>query len=100
MDARKIVVVVEGVDAARTALQWALHNILRFGDLITLLHIYTTATSKSKKKLKLLLLKGFQMALSFREYAIPSSIQRLRLLGGDSIVGGEKWWSAVAANGV
>ncbi|CAI9754590.1 unnamed protein product [Fraxinus pennsylvanica] len=67
MDTQKIVVVVEDVDVARTALQWALHNILRFGDLITLLHVYTTTTSKSKKKLRLLRLNGFQLALSFRE---------------------------------
>ncbi|CAI9777274.1 unnamed protein product [Fraxinus pennsylvanica] len=71
MDARKIVVVVEGVDVARTALQWALHNILRFGDLITLLHVYTTTTSKSKKKLRHFRFKGFQLVLSFRETCNP-----------------------------
>ncbi|KAL0462273.1 UNVERIFIED_CONTAM: hypothetical protein Slati_0114900 [Sesamum latifolium] len=29
----KIVIVVEDVEIARTALQWALHNILRYGDV-------------------------------------------------------------------
>ncbi|CAA2971124.1 uncharacterized protein LOC111377393 [Olea europaea subsp. europaea] len=67
MDARKIVVVVEDVEVARTALQWALNNILRYGDLITLLHVYPSTPSKSKKNLRLLRLKGFQLALSFRE---------------------------------
>ncbi|KAJ1394704.1 hypothetical protein SESBI_33954 [Sesbania bispinosa] len=38
MDVRNIAVVVEDVDAARTALIWALHNIIRYGDIITLLH--------------------------------------------------------------
>ncbi|KAJ6887600.1 hypothetical protein NC652_028764 [Populus alba x Populus x berolinensis] len=69
MDVRKIVVVVEDVDAARTALQWALHNLLRFGDLITLLHVFSPAmnSSRSKKKIRLLRLKGYQLALSFKD---------------------------------
>ncbi|XP_015883065.2 uncharacterized protein LOC107418888 [Ziziphus jujuba] len=67
MDERKIVVVVEDVEAARTALQWALHNLVRYGDLITLLHVFPTTRSKSKKKTRLLRLKGFQLALSFKD---------------------------------
>ncbi|PKI43899.1 hypothetical protein CRG98_035733 [Punica granatum] len=68
MDVRKIVVVVEDAEEARTALQWALHNLLRCGDLITLLHVYPSpATSRSRKKLRLLRLKGYQLALSFRD---------------------------------
>ncbi|CAK7349792.1 unnamed protein product [Dovyalis caffra] len=69
MDVRKIVVVVEDVEAARTALQWALHNLLRYGDLITLLHVFSPAinSSRSKKKTRLLRLKGFQLALSFKD---------------------------------
>lgn len=67
MDVRKIVVVVEDVEAARTALQWALHNLIRYGDLITLLHVFPTTRSKSKKKTRLLRLKGFQLALSFKD---------------------------------
>ncbi|KAK4804362.1 hypothetical protein SAY86_004179 [Trapa natans] len=64
MDARNIVVVVEDVDEARTALQWALHNLLRCGDLITLLHVYPSSKSRNHKKLRL---KGYQLALSFRD---------------------------------
>ncbi|EEF50658.1 conserved hypothetical protein [Ricinus communis] len=69
MDVRKIVVVVEDVEAARTAFKWALDNFLRYGDLITLLHVFSpsNSTSRSKKKLRLLRLKGFQLALSFRD---------------------------------
>lgn len=69
MDVRKIVVVVEEVEAARTALLWALNNLLRYGDLITLLHVFPSPKSKSrtKKKSRLLRLKGFQLALSFKE---------------------------------
>ncbi|KAG6429888.1 hypothetical protein SASPL_107943 [Salvia splendens] len=37
----KIVVVVEEAEAAITALKWALHNILRCGDVVTLLHTKT-----------------------------------------------------------
>ncbi|XP_038687184.1 uncharacterized protein LOC119986620 isoform X1 [Tripterygium wilfordii] len=66
-DVRKIVVVVEDVDAARTALQWALHNLLRHGDLITLLHVFSPAKSRSKKKIRLLRLQGYQLALSFKD---------------------------------
>lgn len=60
----KIVVVVEEVEVARTALNWALSNILRYGDVITLLHVYSAT---SKKKLRRLRLNGFQLALSFRD---------------------------------
>ncbi|KAK4370935.1 hypothetical protein RND71_010410 [Anisodus tanguticus] len=67
MDVRKILVVVEDVDIARTALQWTLHNLLRYGDIITLLHVFSMTRSKSKKNLRLLRLKGFQLALSFHE---------------------------------
>ncbi|XP_027920997.1 uncharacterized protein LOC114179014 isoform X2 [Vigna unguiculata] len=67
MDVRNIAVVVEDVDAARTALQWALHNIIRYGDIITLLHVYPLTRSKSKNKARLLRLKGFQLALSFQD---------------------------------
>ncbi|KAI3411419.1 Usp domain-containing protein [Psidium guajava] len=67
MDVRKIVVVVEDVEAARTALQWALHNLVRCGDVITLLHVYSAASSRSRKKLRLLRLRGYQLALSFKD---------------------------------
>ncbi|XP_030455456.1 uncharacterized protein LOC115676653 [Syzygium oleosum] len=74
MDVRKIVVVVEEAEAARTALEWALRNLLRCGDVITLLHVYSAAAaaaapakSRSRKKLRLLRLRGYQLALSFRD---------------------------------
>ncbi|KAK7388784.1 hypothetical protein VNO78_23611 [Psophocarpus tetragonolobus] len=67
MDVRNIVVVVEDVDAARSALQWALHNIIRYGDIITLLHVYPLTRSQRKNKARLLRLQGFQLALSFQD---------------------------------
>lgn len=66
MEVRKIVVVVEEVEVARTAMLWALHNVLRYGDLVTLLHVFPVKT-RNKKKLRLLRLKGFQLALSFKD---------------------------------
>lgn len=73
MDVRNIVVVVEEAEAARTALEWALRNLLRCGDVITLLHVYSAAAapaparSRSRKKLRLLRLRGYQLALSFKD---------------------------------
>lgn len=67
VDVRKIVVVVEEVEAAKTALQWALHNLIRYEDIITLLHVYPSSRSKSKKKARYLRLNGFQLALSFKD---------------------------------
>lgn len=72
MDVKKIVVVVEDVEAARTALQWALINIIRFGDIITLLHVYHSSTIRStiisRSRGRLLRLNGFRLALSFQDY--------------------------------
>uniref|UniRef100_A0A7N0V763 UspA domain-containing protein n=1 Tax=Kalanchoe fedtschenkoi TaxID=63787 RepID=A0A7N0V763_KALFE len=73
MERRKIVVVVEDVDAARTAAQWALHNLIRCGDLIILLHVFSPSSgsirsSSSSRKLRNLRLRGFQLALSFKSY--------------------------------
>lgn len=75
MEERKIVVVVEEAEAARTALKWALHNILRYGDVLTLLHVfpYFSPKSRSKKKLRLLRLKGYQLALSFQDICTSCS---------------------------
>jgi nucleotide-binding universal stress UspA family protein len=71
MDVKKIVVVVEDVDAARTALKWALINIIRNGDIITLLHVYNsnsnTRSKRSRSKARLLRLNGFRLALSFQD---------------------------------
>ncbi|XP_023000727.1 uncharacterized protein LOC111495088 [Cucurbita maxima] len=67
MDLRKIVVIVEDVEAARTALKWTLNNLMRYGDLITLLHVFRTTRSKSASKLRHLRLNGYQLALSFKD---------------------------------
>ncbi|KAE8736478.1 BED zinc finger,hAT family dimerization domain [Hibiscus syriacus] len=67
MDVRKIVVVVEDIEVSRTALRWSLHNLLRYGDLLTLLHVFSATKSMSKKKARMLRLKGYQLALSFKE---------------------------------
>ncbi|XP_076892134.1 uncharacterized protein LOC143543771 [Bidens hawaiensis] len=73
MEVRKIVVVVEEVEVARTAMVWALHNVLRYGDLVTLLHVFPAGRkSRNGKKLRLLRLKGFELALSFKEICIHS----------------------------
>lgn len=60
-----MVVLVEEVDAAVEALRWAARNFLRRGDLITLLHVLPA--SRSRKRQRLLRLRGFQLALSFRD---------------------------------
>ncbi|KAK6795807.1 hypothetical protein RDI58_009262 [Solanum bulbocastanum] len=67
MDVRKIVIIVEDVQVSRTALQWALQNLLRYGDLLTLLHVFPNLRSRTSNKLRLLRLKGFQLALSFQD---------------------------------
>lgn len=70
---------------ARTALQWVLHNILRCGDVVTLLHVYPTQRSRNKKKLRRLRLQGFQLALSFREMcnAFPNTKTEIVVTEGD-----------------
>ncbi|KAF8407872.1 hypothetical protein HHK36_007010 [Tetracentron sinense] len=87
MEVRKIVVMVEDVEAARTALQWALHNILRYGDLITLLHVFpsTRSRSRNKKKTRVLRLKGFQLALSFKDIcnSFPNAKVEIIVTEGD-----------------
>ncbi|KAL3623971.1 hypothetical protein CASFOL_032787 [Castilleja foliolosa] len=81
----KIIMVVEDVDVSRTALQWALHNILRCGDVLTLVHIYSTSPSRNKKKLRQLRLKGFQLALSFKDIcrAFPNTKTEIVVTEGD-----------------
>lgn len=73
------------MDIARTALKWALQNLLRFGDLITLLHVYPTSRSRNKKKLRLLRLKGYHLALSFKEICntFPNSKTEIVVTEGD-----------------
>jgi hypothetical protein len=65
-------VVVEDVDEARTAQKWALINIIRHGDIITLLHVYNSSNSNTRSKrnrsrARLLRLDGFRLALSFQD---------------------------------
>ncbi|KGN64103.1 uncharacterized protein LOC101206357 [Cucumis sativus] len=67
MDLRKIVVIVEDVEVARTALKWALNNLMRYGDLITLLHVFPSTRSKSSSKVRNRRLNGYQLALTFRD---------------------------------
>ncbi|KMS97539.1 hypothetical protein BVRB_5g126000 isoform A [Beta vulgaris subsp. vulgaris] len=67
---------VEESDTARTALKWALQNLIRYGDVVTLLHIcpfYPPSRSRNKKKLRHLRLKGYQLALSFKDICTSSS---------------------------
>ncbi|KAJ0230760.1 Adenine nucleotide alpha hydrolases-like superfamily protein [Hirschfeldia incana] len=67
-DVRRIVVVVEDKEAARTAMQWALHNLLRQGDIIVLLHVISHPPRKKKSTAARLLRRhGYNLALSFRE---------------------------------
>ncbi|XP_028763632.1 uncharacterized protein LOC114721909 isoform X2 [Neltuma alba] len=84
-DLRKIAVVVEDVEAARIALRWALHNIVRCGDIVTLLHVYPPTRSRSKNKARLLRLKGFQLALSFQHICdtFPSTKVEIIVTEGD-----------------
>ncbi|XP_074572207.1 uncharacterized protein LOC141828647 [Curcuma longa] len=65
MESQKVVVVVEEADVARGALQWAVNNFIRGGDSITLL--YVCPSTRSKKKQRSYRLKGFQLALSFKD---------------------------------
>uniref|UniRef100_A0A0D9UVY7 UspA domain-containing protein n=1 Tax=Leersia perrieri TaxID=77586 RepID=A0A0D9UVY7_9ORYZ len=65
MESQRVVVVVEEVAAARAALQWAVHNFIRAGDCITLLHVCPPA--RSRRRRRSLRLGGFQLALAFKE---------------------------------
>ncbi|KAJ0962812.1 hypothetical protein J5N97_027934 [Dioscorea zingiberensis] len=65
MESQKVVVVVEEAGAARTALEWAVRNYIRGGDSITLL--YVCPATRSKKKQRNLRLRGFHLALSFKD---------------------------------
>ncbi|KAF5205384.1 Adenine nucleotide alpha hydrolases-like superfamily protein [Thalictrum thalictroides] len=85
METRRIVVVVEEVEVAKTALQWALHNLLRYGDQIILLHVFTSTRSRNNKKQRVLRLKGFQLALSFKDLCdqIPDAKVEIVVREGD-----------------
>nr|VDD02978.1 unnamed protein product [Brassica rapa] len=63
-DVRRIVVVVEDKEAARTALQWALHNLFRQGDIIVLLHVISPPPRKKKSTaVRLLRRHGYHLSL-------------------------------------
>ncbi|XP_050377500.1 uncharacterized protein LOC126794766 [Argentina anserina] len=85
MDARRIIVVVEDVEAARTALKWALQNLIRFGDFITLLHVFPSSRSKNKNKTRHQRLKGFRLALSFKDIceSFPNTKVEMVVTEGD-----------------
>ncbi|KAJ3694352.1 hypothetical protein LUZ60_009832 [Juncus effusus] len=65
MERQKVVVVVEEVEESKAALRWAVRNYIRCEDCITLLYVCPFARSKKKKRN--LRLRGFQLALSFKE---------------------------------
>ncbi|XP_061365215.1 uncharacterized protein LOC133308592 [Gastrolobium bilobum] len=100
MDVRNIGVVVEEVDAARTALQWALHNIIRCGDTVTLIHVYPLTKSKTKKKARLLRLKGFHLALSFQEICNNFSNTKVEIVVTEEDLEGMKIVAMVREIGV
>eukprot|EP00262_Sarcandra_glabra_P010742 TRINITY_DN2614_c0_g1_i1.p1 TRINITY_DN2614_c0_g1~~TRINITY_DN2614_c0_g1_i1.p1 ORF type:complete len:127 (+),score=23.92 TRINITY_DN2614_c0_g1_i1:93-473(+) len=85
METQKIIVVVEEVDAARTALQWALHNLFRYGDLITLLHVFPSSRSRNHLKQRNRRLRGFQLALSFKDLCngVPEAKVEIVVMEGD-----------------
>ncbi|KAG6537014.1 hypothetical protein ZIOFF_002092 [Zingiber officinale] len=65
MESQKVVVVMEEAGAARSTLQWAINKFIRGGDYITLLYVYPS--TRSRKKQRNYRLKGFQLALSFKD---------------------------------
>ncbi|CAN0902418.1 hypothetical protein LINGRAHAP2_LOCUS21964 [Linum grandiflorum] len=71
MDVRRVVVVVEESESAKSALRWALHNFIRGGDILTLLHVFSP--TKKKMQRRLLRVQGFQLALSFKEICNDSA---------------------------
>ncbi|KAG9450073.1 hypothetical protein H6P81_010038 [Aristolochia fimbriata] len=85
MESRKIIALVEDVDAARSALKWAVQNLLRFGDVITLLHVYPSSRSKNRQKQRNRRLNGFQLALSFKDLCqgVPEAKVEIVVTEGD-----------------
>ncbi|XP_068641003.1 uncharacterized protein [Aristolochia californica] len=85
LENRKIIALVEDVDAARSALKWAVQNLLRFGDVITLLHVYPSSRSKNRRKQRIRRLNGFQLALSFKDLCqgIPEAKVEIVVTEGD-----------------
>ncbi|CAO2818404.1 unnamed protein product [Amaranthus hypochondriacus] len=92
---RKIVVIVEESETARTALKWALQNLIRYGDVLTLLHLCPyyppRSSSRNKKKIRHLRLKGYQLALSFKDICTSSSFNtKIEIVVTDDDAEGEK----------
>ncbi|KAH7280999.1 hypothetical protein KP509_36G024600 [Ceratopteris richardii] len=64
---RRIVVVVDDGESARMALGWAMLNVIRSRDIITLLHVHPSSAAGSEGSRRYRRLKGFQLALSFKD---------------------------------
>jgi len=95
----RMVVVVEDAEAARTALEWAIQNIIRSGDMITLLYVFQSSETGSgssgqknkqnsnitKTSRRLLRLKGFHLALSFKDLCdrVPEARVEIVVTEGD-----------------
>lgn len=95
----RMVVVVEDAETARTALEWAIQNIIRSGDMITLLYVFQSSETGSgssgqknkqnsnitKTSRRLLRLKGFHLALSFKDLCdrVPGARVEIVVTEGD-----------------
>lgn len=86
-ESRRMVVLVDEVKASRAALGWAMLNVVRRGDVITLLHVHSASAAAASassatalnsnlrvggikgtdRARRLQRLKGYQLALSFKE---------------------------------
>ncbi|KAJ0587449.1 hypothetical protein HanIR_Chr04g0163321 [Helianthus annuus] len=55
---------------------WVLQNVLQYGDLVSLLYVFfrrvraARGILRNRKKIRLLQLKGYQLALSFKDVLI------------------------------
>lgn len=65
METQRVAVLVEDAPASRAALQWAVRNFIRGGDSIALLHV--CPPSRSRRRRRGLRLRGFQLALAFKD---------------------------------
>jgi len=95
----RMVVVVEDAETARTALEWAVENIIRSGDIITLLYVFQSSETGSgssgqknkqnsnitKTSRRLLRLKGYHLALSFKDLCdrVPEARVEIVVTEGD-----------------
>jgi nucleotide-binding universal stress UspA family protein len=65
METQRVVVLVEDAPASRAALQWAVRNFIRGVDSIALLYVCPPA--RSRRRRRGLRLRGFQLALAFKD---------------------------------